>query len=156
MASISSKVIREHIFFSGLNPRDSVAFFIDALEKLPLQNKAQMEFNFLQTVTSTKKGFARILESLNRGRIHSVGINGVDDNSRISSTQFLQMQKNELNDLREHFERYCTTFLVFEFNCARYDINLLKCYLILIVAKERDIESIAFERSESISLRQIQ
>ena len=46
------------------------------------------------------------------------------------STQLLRMQKNQLIDLQEHFERYCNTLPVFGFNSAKYDINLIKSYLL--------------------------
>ena len=56
------------------------------------------------------------------------------------STQFLQTQKNQLNDLQEHFERYCNVLPVFGFNSAKYEINLIKSYLLPILVNERDIE----------------
>ena len=57
------------------------------------------------------------------------------------STQFLQMQKDQLIDLQEHFERYCNTFPIFGFNSAKYDINLIKSYLLPILVNERTNES---------------
>ena len=59
-------------------------------------------------------------------RVHCVGIEAEDDTSEDSLTQFLQMQKNQLIDLREHFERWSNTLLVFGFNRARYGINLIE------------------------------
>ena len=56
------------------------------------------------------------------------------------STQFLQMQKNQLIDLQEQFERYCNVLPVFGFNSAKYDINLIKSYLLPILVKEQDVE----------------
>ena len=56
------------------------------------------------------------------------------------STQFLQMQKNQIIDLQEHSERYCNVLPVFGFNSAKYDFNLIKSYLLLILVNERDIE----------------
>ena len=50
------------------------------------------------------------------------------------------MQKNQLIDLQENFERYCNVLLVFGFNSAKYDINLIKSYSLPIVVNERDIE----------------
>ena len=48
-------------------------------------------------------------------------------------TQFLQVQKNQLIDLQEHFERYSNTLPVFCFNSSKYDINLIKSYLLPIL-----------------------
>ena len=56
------------------------------------------------------------------------------------STQFLQMQKNQLVDLQKHFERYCNVLPVFGFNKANYDITLIKSYLLPILAYQPDIE----------------
>ena len=68
-----------------------------------------------------------------------------DDNS---STQFLQLQKNQLLDWQEDFERYCITFLNFGFNSARYDINFIKSYVLPIVVNEWDVESILIEQGK--------
>ena len=46
------------------------------------------------------------------------------------STQFLRIQKNQHIDLKQHLERYVNTLLVFGFNSGRYDLNLIKSYLI--------------------------
>ena len=53
------------------------------------------------------------------------------------STQFLQMQKNQLIDLQHHLERCCNTLAVFGFNSAKYDIKLIKSYLLPIFVNER-------------------
>ena len=91
--------------------------------------------NFLQIETIMKSRLGRIPETLNQRHSHCVGIEAEDDNSENSSTQFLEMQKNQLLDL-QHFERYCNTLSVFGFSSARYDINLIKSYLMPILVKE--------------------
>ena len=63
------------------------------------------------------------------------------------STQFLQMQKNQLTDLQEHFERDCNTLPVFGFNSAKYDINLVKSYLLPILPNERQIEPAVIKKA---------
>ena len=50
------------------------------------------------------------------------------------------MQKNQLFDLQEHFERYCNTLPVFGFDSAKYDINTIKSYLLPIFFIEGQIE----------------
>ena len=62
------------------------------------------------------------------------------DNEIYASTQFLQIQKNQIFDLQEPLERYCNVLLVFGFNSAKYDLNLTKSYLQPILVNERDIE----------------
>ena len=52
------------------------------------------------------------------------------------------MQKSQLKDLQEHFERYCKTLPVFDFNSAKYDINLINLYLLPILVNERQKQQI--------------
>ena len=57
-----------------------------------------------------------------------------------SSTQFSQIRKKQLIDMQEHLERHCNVLPVFGFNSAKYDLNLLKSYLLPILVNERNIE----------------
>ena len=50
------------------------------------------------------------------------------------------MQKNQLIELQEHLERYCNLLPVFGFKSAKYDINLIKSYLLHILINERKME----------------
>ena len=105
---------------------------MDALENLATQSKVRMKKNFLQIETAIKSRFARYIETLNQRRCHCVGTEAEADNS---STQFLQVQKNQLIDLQEQFERYCNTLPVFGFNSAKYVINLIQSYLLPLLVK---------------------
>ena len=49
-------------------------------------------------------------------------------------------KKNQLLDLQESLERYCNVLPVFGFNSAKYDLNLIKSYLLTILVNERDNE----------------
>ena len=64
----------------------------------------------------------------------------VEEEEKDLSTQYLQLQKNQFIDLQEHFERYCNVLPVFGSNSAKYDINLIKSYLLPILVNERGIE----------------
>ena len=57
------------------------------------------------------------------------------------------MQKNQLIDLQEHFERYCNVLPVFGFKSAKYDINLIKSYLLRILVNEQDIEPTVIKKA---------
>ena len=128
--SISSNLIPAHIFLCNSDPRHLVSSFVTALEGLATQSKAQMKLRFIEL------GFkiSSILEQLNQRHSQREGVIDFDDDDYFNdpaeekelSTQFLQMQKNQLIDLQEHFERYCNTLPVFGFNSAKYDINLIK------------------------------
>ena len=62
------------------------------------------------------------------------------DNKICASCQFLQIHKNQLIDLQESLERYCNVLPVFGFNSAKYDLILIKSYLLPILINEQDIE----------------
>ena len=49
-------------------------------------------------------------------------------------------KKNQLIDLQESLERYCNVLCVFGFNSVKYDLKLIKSYLLPILVNERDIE----------------
>ena len=57
------------------------------------------------------------------------------------------MQKNQLIDLQEHFERYCNVLPGFGFNSAKYDINLIKSHLLPILVNEQGIEPTVIKKA---------
>ena len=72
----------------------------------------------------------------------------VEEEEKDISTQFFRMQKNQLIDLQEHFERYCNVLPVFGFNSGKKnDINLIKSYLLPILVKERDFEPTVMKKA---------
>ena len=144
--SISSNLIPEPIFLCNANHHHLISSFITALEGLAIQSEAQMKLSFVEMETEVKTKLCAILEQLNQRRNRAERVwNFVDDciledEEKDLSTQFLQMQKNELIDSQEHFERYCNVLPVFGFNSAKYGINLIKSYLLPILVNQRDIE----------------
>ena len=66
--SISSNLIAKPIFLCTSNPHDLVESFIDAVEGLATQSKAQMKLKFLEIETAIKGKLSRTLESLNERR----------------------------------------------------------------------------------------
>ena len=71
----------------------------------------------------------------------------VEEEEKNLSAQFLQMQKNQLIDLQEHFERYCNVLPAFRFNSAKYDINLIKSYSLPVPVNERGIEPTVIKKA---------
>ena len=145
--SISSNLIAKPIFLCNSNPRDLVESFIDAVEGLATQSKAQMKLKVLDIETAIKSKLGRTLETLNESRCRNQRDFEFEDHcfeddneEKDASTQFLQMQKNQLIELQEHLERYCNVLPVFGFNSAKYDINLIKSYLLPILINERNME----------------
>ena len=151
--SISSNLIPELIFLRNANPHHLISSFITALEGLATQSKAQMKLNFIEVKTAIKIKLCAVLEQLNQRRNRAERMSNfvddciVEEEEKDLSTQFLQMQKNQLVDLQEHFERYCNVLPVFEFNSAKYDINLIKSYLLPILVNERGIEPTVIKKA---------
>ena len=73
------------------------------------------------------------------------------DNENCASTQFLQIHKNQLIDQQETLEHYCNLLPVFGFNGVKYDLNLIKSFLLLNVVNERDIEPIVIMKRTNSS-----
>ena len=69
------------------------------------------------------------------------------EDEKCGSTQFLQMEKNQLFDLQEHLERYCNISPVSAVNSAKHDINLVKSYLLPILINERKIEPTVIKKA---------
>ena len=105
-----------------------------------------MKVNFFEVETAIKIKLCAILEQLNqrRNRVERVSNFLADiivEEEKDLSTYVLEMQKNQIIDLQEQFERYCKVLPVIGFNSAKYDIILIKSYLLQILVNERGIES---------------
>ena len=117
--SISSNLIPEPIFLCNANPHHLISSFITAPEGLATQSKAQMKLIFIELESAIKIKLCAILEKLNQRRNRAERVSNfldgciVEEEKTDLSTQFLQMQKNQLFDLQEHFERYCNVLPVF-------------------------------------------
>ena len=152
--SISSNLKAMQIFLYNSNPRDLVELFFDALEGLATQSKTQMKLKFLEVETAIKSKLTRTLESLNERRCRNKRVFEFEDQcleddnkEKDASTQFLQRQKNQLIELQEHLDRYCNVLQEFEFNSAKYDINLIKSYLLPILINERKKEPTVIKKA---------
>ena len=146
--SISSNFLEEPIFLCNSDPHHLVASFIGVLESLASQRKAKMKNMFLDIETTIKIKLGSILEKLTQrhNRRDQADLNDCD-NETCASTQFLQIQKNQLIDLQVSLERYCNVLPVFGFNSANYDLNLIKSYLLPILINERDIEPTVIKKA---------
>ena len=155
--SISSNLIAMPKVLCNSNPSDLVESFIDAVEGLATQDNAQMKLKFVEIETAIKSKLTRTLESLNERRCRNQRVFEFEDHcfeddneEKDASTQFLQMQKIQLIELQEHLERYCNVIPVFGFNSAKYDINLIKSYLLPILINERNMEPTVIGKANQI------
>ena len=139
--SISSNLVKVPFFLCNSPPHHLVTSFIGVLEKLALQSKTIMKNLFFDIKTSIKIKLVSILEKLTQryNRRERADLDDCD-NENCTSNQFLQIQKKQLIDLLEHSERYCNFLPIHGFNSAKYGLNLMKTYLLLILVNERNIE----------------
>ena len=124
-------LVEDPIFLCKLNLRELVSSFIDSLENLATQSKTQMKMKFQQVETIIRSKLAQILEILDQCRTHRIDIEEdclKNDCGKVS-THCLQMQKSQLFDMRDHFERYCITLPIFGFNTAKYEISLVNALI---------------------------
>ena len=62
------------------------------------------------------------------------------------STQFIQTQKNQPIDLRNHFEICCNVLPVFGFNSAKFHINSKNSWFLSPLVNERGTEPVKFKK----------
>ena len=129
--SICSNAVNEPIFLCNSDPHHLVISFIGALENLALQSKTIMKNLFFDIETTMKSKLASTLEKLTQrhNRREQADLDDCDSET-CTFTQFLPFQKKQLIDLQEHLERYCNVLPIFGFNSAKYDLNLIKSYLL--------------------------
>ena len=140
--------MQEPIFLCHSDPHHLVGSFTGALENLAIQSKAKMKNLILDIKTTVKIKLCSILENLTHRHNRQKQADLDDcDNEICTSTQFLQIQKKELLDLQESLEHYCNVLPVFGFNSAKYDLNLIKSYLIPLLVNERDIEPTVIKKA---------
>ena len=149
---ISSNLVEEQIFPNNSDPHHLVSLFIGTLEGLALQSRAQRKLFFIDIQILIKIRLSSILQKVtqshNLREYARIDMSQDDcDNDICASIQFLQIQKNQLIDLQESLERYCNVLPVFGFNSAKYDLNLIKSYLLPILVNKRNIEPTVIKKA---------
>ena len=120
--------------------------FITALEGLATQSKTQMKLNcFWSKNCNQYKTLCYNWTTQPKTQSRRVGVKFCRKFYRGGGKRFIytipaNAKKNQIIDLQELFERYCTVLPVFGVNSAKYDINLIKSYFLPILVNERDIE----------------
>ena len=119
------------------------------------QSKAQLKLRFIEVETAIRIKLSSILEQLNQRHSQRERVIDYDNDEYFNntveenelSTQFLQMQENHLIDLQEDFESFCNTLPVFGFKSAKYDIKLIKSYLLPSFVNKRQIEPAVIKKA---------
>ena len=135
--SISSNLIDDPIFLYNKDQQNLIIAFVSNLELLSEKSKLEMRTKFQDIEVAVNEKMRKIFDQLNeRGKNFSSNKFEFEDEciedseEADKSTQFLRIQKNQLIDLKKHLQRYVNTLPVFGFNSGRYDLNLIKSYLI--------------------------
>ena len=137
-----------------------VAFFIGALKNSAFQRRAKKKNLFLDIETTIRINSGSIFDKIFQCQNWTEQVRRFDmnqdkcENKNCASTHFLQIQKNQLIDLQEHLERFYNVLPVFDFNSGKFDLDLIKSYLLPIVVNERDIESTVIKKAnQSMSIK---
>ena len=115
-----------------------------------------MKLKLLEVETAIKCKLTPTLESLNgrccpKQRVFEFEDHCAEyDKKRRMLNNILQMQKNQLIEVKEHLARYCNVLPVFGFNSAKYDINLIKSFLLPILINERNMEPTVIKKANQV------
>ena len=113
--SISSNLIEEPVFLCDKDPKNQIVSLVEALEELANKSKTEMQTKFASIQKIINSRVKAIFEKLNERKGRTNPAFDFEDEcieeeeEADMSTQFLQMQKNQLLDLQQHFERYINT-----------------------------------------------
>ena len=147
--SVSSNLKPRPIFLCNSDSRHLVSSFISALEGLATQGKEQMKLRSFVVETAFKMINSLVswnnstIDTANENESLSLTTTSISTTLRRRKSCLLsssKCKKNQLIELREHFERYCIRLPVFGFNSAKYDISFIMSYLLPILVTERQIE----------------
>ena len=141
--SISSNLLQEPIFLCNKDPKTLIVSFVEVLVEIASKSKAEMLQKFSCIEKAIKTRVNSIFEKLKERKTESTPtfeFEYIEEEETDISTKFLQIQKNQLLELQQHFERYVNTLPVFGFNSGKNDLNLIKSYLLTYLIHERDIQ----------------
>ena len=148
--STSSNLIQEPIFLCNKDPKTLIVSFFESLEELSSKSKAEMLQKISPIDNAIKTKVSSNFEKLNGGKDESTPMfefQYIEEEEIDMSTQFLQIQKNQLLELQQLFECYVNTLPVFGFNSGKYDLNLFKSYLLPYLIHERDIQPTVIKKA---------
>ena len=152
--SISSNLIDEPIFLYNKDPQKLIIDFVIKLELLAEKIKLEMRTKFQDVERVVNERMSKIFQEVNE-RCRNLPTENfeyedkcIEDTEKTDmSTQFLRMQKNQLIDLKQNLERYVNTLPVFGFNSGRYDLKLIKSYLIPYLINDKEAEPMVIKKA---------
>ena len=127
--SISSNLLEEPVFLCENDPNHPIISFVAQLEILAAKNKLDVKSKFLEVEAEIKTRFNDVSPRLQIISETQSSISSETEDSN-ASKNFLRYQQKQLLDIQSHFNNYVDTLPVFGFNSGKYDLNLIKRYLI--------------------------
>ena len=113
-----------------------------------------MRTKFQDIEVAVNERMKKIFDQLNeRGKNYSSNkfeYEEEDSEEADMSTQFWRIQKNQLIVLKQHLERYVNTLPVFGFDSGRYDLNVIKSYLIPFLIRDKEQETSVNEKANDL------
>ena len=144
--SISSNLLDEPVFLCEKDPNRLIISFVAQMEILASKNKADLRPKFLAVEAEIKTRLSDIYSRLQIVSETQPNISSETEDSNVSKS-FLQIQQKQLLDLQRHFNNYVDTLPVFGFNRGKYDLNLIKAYLIPHLLNDRDIQPTVIKKA---------
>ena len=156
--SISSKSLDKPIFLCDKDPQSLIIDFVANLELLAgKKTNPKCDQNFWKLKITSRSDYTQFSAYL-VSELVSIRVKQENTKMNVSRMRkkqthpltFLGLKKNQLIDLMQHLERYTNTLPVFGFNSGRYDINLIKSYLIPYLINEKDIEPSVIKKANDL------
>ena len=133
--SISSNLLDEPVFLCENGPNRLITSFVAQLETLAAKNEADLKPKFLAVEAEIKTRLSDVSSRLQIISETQPNISSETDDSN-ATKNFLRIQQKQLFD---HFNNYVDTLPVFGFNSGKYDLNLIKAYIIPHLFNDRAI-----------------
>ena len=144
--SISSNLLDEPVFLCENDPNRLIISFVAQLETLAAKNKADLRPNFLAAEAEIKTRLNDVSSRLQIISETQPNISSEKDDSNATKS-FLRIQQKQLLDLQRHFNNYVDTLPVFGFNSGKYDLNLIKAYIIPHLLNDRAIQPTVIKKA---------
>ena len=133
--SISSNLLKTPIFLCDPEPIKVVTQFVDALEILPNESRDQMQSQFADVTSAVCEKLEELSDQIILKESGSL-----KKSAQEFSRKSLNQRKRNLLNLQESLDNYLSNVPVLGFNSAKYDLNLIKSYLIPFLIIEKGLQ----------------
>ena len=142
--SISSNLLDESVFLCEKDPNHLIISFVAQLETLAA--KANMRPKFLAVEAEIK---TRLSDISCRLQIISETQPNISSEKEVSnvSKNFSRIRQKQFLDLQRHFNNYVVTLPVVRSKSGKYDLNLIKAYLIPHLLNDRAIQPTVIKKA---------